>query len=403
MLKNWITYYIFLLASLAFALLYPGRTSSAFFYALLLLPPVSLALFALMLHGFKYTQTVDRLTAAKGETVQYRLTVRNRSLLLLPWVEVTFHGSDAVYRKEFSAARLTVPPRGSRDIGIEIPCKYKGVCDIGIKQVKLRDLLGFFTFRQEIGKLGTLVIYPRIVPLESFPVAMGYDGDARASDRRSRDNAETISEIRKYVSGDRLRSIHWKLSAKREELMVKNFEQTSGAVAELILDASCEGRGGEDALILEDKLVECAVSLAYHFASLSIPTTLHYRADAFVKNKLSGMGDFQLAYRMLSETQFGGVPPLKDAANLAMSDGVGRKTVVIIASSLNEGLYGDALKLKASGCMACIVAVEDGKGCGPKGAAVSGELRKVLADDGIALYVVGIGGDLGRALTEKAV
>jgi len=401
MLKNWIAYYFFLLASLAFALLYPGRASSALFYFTLALPPLSLCLLALMLRGFKYTQSVDRLAAAKGETVRYRLTARNHGILMLPYVELSFY-SGAISMNDFPAVALAVPPLGVRTLEIAFACKYKGVCDIGVRQIKIRDFLGLFSFKQEVGNLGTLLVYPRIVPIESFPLAFGYDGDARVSGRRSRESAETVSEIRKYASGDRLRSIHWKLSAKREELMVKNYEQTSGAVAEIVLDACCAGRAGEDALILEDKLAECAVALAYHFASLSIPATLHYKMSSLVKQKLSSMGDFQLAYRMLSETSFASADTLKNIAELVLSDGVGRKAVVIVSGGLTLALCAEAMKLSSSGCMVAVVLADEEQGKPHDGAA--GEDDKVqLLSSGVLFYSVGADEDIGTALMRKAI
>jgi hypothetical protein len=394
MLKNWVTYYIFLLASLAFALLYPGRASSAIFYVLLLLPPASLAFLALMLAGLRYEQRVDRFSAVKGDAVHYRLTVLNRGLLMLPYVEVSFYGGDSIHRNELAPARVSVPPRGRCALDITLTCRYKGAYELGLRQLRIKDFLGLFSFRQDMEKLGTLVVYPRIVPIESFLVTAGYEGDARAADRLNLENAETVSEIRKYASGDRLRSIHWKLTAKREELMVKNFEKISGAATELMLDAELGGRKGEDALALEDKLVECAVSLAHHFASRSIPSTLHYSAGALVKCRMNGMGDFQPVYTLLSETSFALSCSLPDIAAMALEDGVRHKTVVIVSADLTERLCGEALKLRDSGCFVALVSVEDGKSAGDESLRAGESLLKA----GVPRYCIGLGADIGEAL-----
>lgn len=398
MLKNWIAYYFFLLASLVFALLYPCRASSAMFYFILSLPPVSLIWLAFMLRSFKYSQSIDRMAAAKGETVRYRLTARNRGISLLPYIELSFY-SGAANRGDFQAVKLALPPRGIRVLEIPFACKYKGVCDVGVRQIRIKDFLGLFSFKQEVGKLGTLLVFPRIVPIQEFPIAFGYDGDARASGRRSREKADTVSEIRKYASGDRLRSVHWKLSAKREELMVKNYEQTSGAVAELVLDTYCAGKSGEEALALEDKLAECAVALTYYFTSQSIPLTLHYHCTGTVKQKMSCMGDFQLAYRMLSEAVLTDAEPMRNIAELALSDGVGRKTVVIVSAGLNPEISAEAMRLVTSGCMVAIVlAAEKNK---PDDA--PDDLRVKLLSSSVLLYAVGDDEDIGSALMRKAL
>jgi len=361
---------------------------------LLLLPLASLALLAFMLKGFKYDQFVDRFAATKGETVFYRLMVRNKGILLLPYIEVAFYGSGTIYREDFVMRRMAIPPHGDHTLEIAFTCKFRGAYDIGVRQIRIKDYLGLFTFRQEIRKLGTLIIYPRIVFIDSFPMINDYDGNTLDFDARRHDNAETISEIRKYRSGDRLRTIHWKLSAKKDELMVKSFEQTSGAAIELILDARCEGRSGDDALELVDKIVECAVALAYHFASRAIPTTLHYFSDVLERQKQTSIHDFQLTYQLLSEASFDG-GSLPSFSILALADGVRKKTIIIVTVGLSQQLCGEAYKLKASGCMVTLIAVQGGKDDAPEGL---DEIKASLLRSGIVLCILGDCDDIGTAL-----
>jgi uncharacterized protein (DUF58 family) len=398
MLRNWIAYYLLLMASLAFALLYPGRASSALFYALLFLPPASLITLAVLLKEFRYEQSVGSLAAIKGETVSYKLKVKNRGILFLPCIEIAFLAGGTIYEYDFAARKLALPPRSETTLDISLICKYKGICEIGVRQIRLRDFLGLFSFRQEVGSLGTLAISPRIIPIIGFPVVAGGESEESTAGARRGENAETVSDIRNYISGDRLRSIHWKLSAKREELMVKNFERTSGASVELMLDTSFSVRGREEGLALEDKLVECAVALAHHLAVRTIPFTLWYCVDSIVRLRQNSIRDFNMAYRMLSETAFCGSAPLQDIAALAMSDGVRKKTVVIVSAGILPSLYVETLKLKDCGCIVAVICVDDGSA----GAQVPGETRESLRRAGVLLYRVGIGESIDAALMQRA-
>lgn len=401
MLKRWIIYYLLLLASLVFALMYPGRVSSAFFYALLLLPLASLAFSSLLLIGFSYKQSIDRLTATKGETVTFRLTLWNRSPLLLPFVEASFYGTGSFFKKDFGVKRLAAPARRMTSVAIKLDCKYKGVYEIGVRQVRLSDYLGLFTFRQGEALLGTLTVYPRIVPIDSFPAALGCPGESLASAGRSLDSTENVSDIRKYQSGDRLRAVHWKLSAKKEELMVRNFEQSSGLRVDLILDASGISPDPDEGIPAEDRFVECAVSLAYHFAANSIPAVLYYYGAGLVKQRLGNMGDFQLAYRMLSEAAFSREPGLMDAAGVALDDGVKRKTVTVLTACLTEALASQALRLRASGLNMIVIQVPSGRR-EDAGEAGAEKLRASLLDAGISLYGVGEEENISAALARRA-
>jgi uncharacterized protein (DUF58 family) len=397
MLKRWVAYYLFLLLSLVFALLYPGNTSSAFFYALLLMPLMSLGLSALLLSGFRYDQHVDAFAASKGETVKYRLTAGNRGLMLLPYVEVSFYGADSLYKDEFAPRRLALPPRCRGRIDISLPCRFKGAYEIGVRQIVFKDFLGLFTFRQNVAKLGDLVVYPRIVPLESFHVMAGYAGEPGEAAGRGHDRTENISDIRKYTRGDRLRSIHWKLSAKKEELMVKNFEQASGASMLLLIDASGAGEGLA-AMELEDRLVECAVALIYHCARHSIPAELHFMGDRLVRQTVAGMNDFELAFRMLSEAAFRKDDGLPGIAGLVQDEGSARKTVAFVTASLTENAAGQLLVLLSGGYDVVVVHVPPAQepGCDRERPAQS------LREAGARVIRVAGGTDVGAAFAHGA-
>lgn len=399
MLKNWIAYYLTLLASLVFALLYPGRTSSAFFYALLLMPLASLGLSALLLTGFRYVQQIDAMAAAKGDTVTYRITAGNRSLMMLPYVELFFYSADSALGRDFTSRKMAVLPHGKSNVTIQVACKYKGLYEVGIKQIKFKDYLGLFTFHQSMGKLGDLVVYPRIVPVEAFPVMAGYTGESHASAGNSQERTDTVSDIRKYVNGDRLRSIHWKLSAKKDELMVKNFEQASGSCAELIIDASAIGSGMRG-IEQEERLVECAVALSYYFARNSVSASLHFYCGGLVRQRLNGINDFRLAYRMLSEASFCPGAELPDIAGLVLDEGPARKTVAVVSAGLSADTAGQLQRLASAGFhVAVIHAAPDSE----ERTDETAQLIQTIKDAGMLYWAVGPGEDIGMALARRAV
>ena len=61
-----------------------------------------------------------------------------------------------------------------------------------------------------------------------------------------------VTDVREYIPGDKLMNIHWKLSAKRDVLMVKERESMSNE--QMIIMVSLEGNPQE---------VDRVVSLAY--------------------------------------------------------------------------------------------------------------------------------------------
>jgi hypothetical protein len=79
-----------------------------------------------------------------------------------------------------------------------------------------------------------------------LPVAFSADGlfdefsvsvsEEAVHERNAKGNdTSEIFEIRNYRSGDRPQQIHWKLSAKEQELMVKEFADLTGEMFEIFL------------------------------------------------------------------------------------------------------------------------------------------------------------------------
>ena len=73
-----------------------------------------------------------------------------------------------------------------------------------------------------------LPVIPKENPAESLPQTPAADGldEFTESDLRGEISSD-VKEIRQYQPGDRLQRIHWKLSAKLDDLFVKEMAHTS--------------------------------------------------------------------------------------------------------------------------------------------------------------------------------
>lgn len=83
-----------------------------------------------------------------------------------------------------------------------------------------------------------------------------------------------LMEIREYVPGDSPRSIAWKVSARRDELMCKEFESEVPVRCQLIVDMSRSIRLGYPGLCLGGRLVSLAALIASKLSSHRDPIGL---------------------------------------------------------------------------------------------------------------------------------
>jgi uncharacterized protein (DUF58 family) len=105
---------------------------------------------------------------------------------------------------------------------------------------------------------GSVLVYPALRDIGANPEQI--TGAETAEVLRLAAVGDDIYSLREFRDGDDWRRIHWKASAKRELLLVKEFVEYQGTKVTLVLDNHLPG-GGE----LFEKAVSLAASLAKNF------------------------------------------------------------------------------------------------------------------------------------------
>lgn len=149
---------------------------------------------------------------------------------------------------------LSVPPHGKKQYEMTVTLTNLGRIVFAYKEFLIKDFLSIFTIRTDCNTERDLFVLPQ--PNALLPDALPdiYSGAAEfaESQRKGNDYSE-ISDIRTYMLGDRPRDIHWKLSARQPELMVKERVSLSGSEHVLLLE-----------LPDEKKLAEKLLTESYH-------------------------------------------------------------------------------------------------------------------------------------------
>lgn len=147
-----------------------------------------------------------------------------------------------------------------------------GCYEIRLRQVRIYDMTGLFCLNQrragEKEKV-SLVVLPAIYPvsIRLSEAVCNFAGDAEVYDslRSGSDTSEPL-KLRPFQDGDKLRNIHWKLSAKSDELLVRVGSMPRGCPATVLLEEK-SGIGKAQ--------MQCAASLSFTLMDLECP---HYVA-----------------------------------------------------------------------------------------------------------------------------
>jgi uncharacterized protein (DUF58 family) len=113
----------------------------------------------------------------------------------------------------------------------------RGLFPLGPTILESGDLFGMFESRLEFPPAGSLLVTPYLVDLQQFPGPPGLLPGGRALHRKALEVTPYAAGVREYVAGDSLNRIHWPTTARRDRLMVKEFEQDPQADVWIFLDA----------------------------------------------------------------------------------------------------------------------------------------------------------------------
>lgn len=182
-----------------------------------------------------------------GEDAEVTIEVRNRSLL--PSLEARWR--DQVPSSVVGRAQGGLPALGSgRSSNARVTFTYavrggrRGEHRIGPLSISLPDPFGLAERQHTYGESTVLTVLPKIIELPLVRlVAHGVDGQSQLVHRHAGIGADDII-AREYVAGDPVRHLHWKATARRAQLMVRQEEQLSNPKATLVFNADASSFGG---------------------------------------------------------------------------------------------------------------------------------------------------------------
>jgi uncharacterized protein (DUF58 family) len=149
---------------------------------------------------------------------------------------------------------------------------------------------------------GALVVYPRLVELERLFSETG--AQAREGRRLllQRPSGFDLHSVRDYVEGDSLRKVHWRSTARRGHLMVKELEDSPREDVAVVLDAwwGCPRP-------LFDVAVRAAGSILQAYARRSRSAALVLGAANVEVQRVQAEGDWRRALELLAGAEADGV------------------------------------------------------------------------------------------------
>lgn len=397
MKKTRILYLCLLISALIFAYFNGGKIPYMLLYTMLLISGIS-AVYTLIIYlRFKYGQELDKKFVTKGDKVKFTFSISNEDFFIYPYLKITFYGSNTIFENQFQVRNFSLLPISVRNFAFELQCNYRGCYEIGVSSVEIEDFFGLFKLRYTIGEPKYITVYPRIVYLEKFRLKTDFMSEAHSALNSRDEDMTTVSDVRKYQYGDSLKRIHWKLTARTQELMVKKFQATSETNILMLLDLSKNNFSLGENIIIEDKLIESAVAVLHYCLFKWIPVDLVYFCGSLRHIHARDHLMFNEIYETLAKVKFSGDVPVKDLIEIFTDNSLKRTNLLVFTSNLDYDLYNQLYKTAKSGYNISLIYISPEKITG----AGNQEAENILAslpEIGIISYRIGIDDDIKQVL-----
>ena len=210
-------------------------------------------------------------SVTEDDLANVEFTVKNVSPL--PVYNICIEDSLGAVSKEKTKKFFlsSIPKKGSRNLTYDIQCAKRGKYILGPIKIYFFDILGMLSFSRRSPVYSTLYVYPRTFAVPTFPpLTKGNLPWFGVETRRVSGDEDEFFGTREYRQGDPIRRIHWLSTARKGQLIVKEFQSFSFYKATVVFVLNKEENEGQGKESVAEYTVRIASSVSKYLLKNNI-------------------------------------------------------------------------------------------------------------------------------------
>ena len=327
-------------------------------------------------------------TLVEGEDVWITLEARPQSRVPPPAIVITEQIA-RLGKRETPLRRTGAMYRGTYVLE-QVP---RGRYLIEDARATIEDPFGLARVEVDLAAGGALLVYPRLVALDRLFSESG----AHAQDGRRlllrRPSGFDLHSVREYEQGESLRKVHWRTTARRGQLMVKELEDAPRDEIAVLLDADARAVSGDSF----DVQVRAAGSILRAHAAHGRRAVLAINSAARPSARVSSLdGEWLTALGLLAAAQPDGTHPVVELLGRESGPASRALETVVVTARLSSALATKLIQ-RALAAQGVSVVWIDAPSFAGRPTKVEPELLRVQAA-GVAVAVLRRGDSLAAVL-----
>ncbi|NWQ43587.1 DUF58 domain-containing protein [Bacillus sp. EB106-08-02-XG196] len=225
----------------SYAMFQGGFVSWFLFYSFIPFAVYCVGLSLYSLNELEITREIPQTDYNAGESLTVTVNVKRNSIFPIFYLLIEDKLSETLSRSsQKKKSKALVLPGFKKEFSYEyrIDSLPRGEHIFNSFIVRTGDLLGLVEKEKVYSMESKVIAYPAYTELVYRPFETHFDQGMTASRERVQRDTTMAIGVRDYQPGDRFSWINWKASAKRNEIMTKEFEQRQSHDVFVVMDCS---------------------------------------------------------------------------------------------------------------------------------------------------------------------
>lgn len=264
MLLAKILFIFLIIVSAMFYILYLWDFALVLLIIMAALPVIMLVQLIITKRGTSVEFSFPENITIKNEDFPVQLCIVNRSIFPVGRAEAHIEYYN-IFNNQINTFELQFPiqARNTQRITFKLNSKFCGVIKLKSAYISIYDALRIF--RMKVGKNinSQITVMPEGYDINGTvsPVSRVDEESQIYSENRPGDDPSEVFDLREYIPGDKLNRIHWKLSSKSHDFIVKEYSLPVDVPSMIFIDLKCY-EDSDYTLPVYDTLIETAVSVS---------------------------------------------------------------------------------------------------------------------------------------------
>lgn len=244
------------------SLVYTGNQSfQMLFFVLLIIPVTSCFLGIYLRKRLILNEKLENRVIRRGEKARLILSVDNKSRYFISFLSVRIKKTRQNEKQLEEKQNSVLLPMKKTVMTTNLTGYHKGIYPVGVQTWKCKDIFGLFWInlrKKDEQSRPVLTVLPKAWPFDPLRKLTSelYEKDTQKAWKPGNE-LDAIANIREQQPGEALKRAHWKLTARLDTVMIREFENPLQEEAVIVCDLDQEQARGLPQSQYRDYFADC--------------------------------------------------------------------------------------------------------------------------------------------------